>query len=85
MIGFALHVMFSFLDLGKVNRWNEGSMRRATEGRVNMVGNLLTAWSKSDAFYIFFSLGSAVGCRLGNQWVCGSRLSDQCQSLGVWV
>lgn len=60
-IGLALYAVFTFLDLGSVNRWNEKNMRMGTEGRLHMVTMLLTAWSQSNPFYLLFGLGSGAG------------------------
>ena len=61
ILGITLFIVFSALDLGTVNRWNEDSIRRGAEGRFEMVTRLLTQWSESGSLYIFFGLGSAAG------------------------
>ena len=61
IIGLSLYLVFSYFDLGGVNRWNESSIRRATEGRVYMVTALLDSWYQSGPFHMMFGLGSAAG------------------------
>ena len=61
VIGSALLFVFSVLDLGDINRWNEDSIRRGTEGRLQMVTDLIEQWSGSGPFFVLFGLGSAAG------------------------
>ena len=53
-----LFVVFSSLDLGTINRWNDVSVEHAIEGRGEMVKALLFEWIQSNPGYIAVGLGA---------------------------
>ena len=61
IFGAAIYLVFSYFDLGDVNRWTDSSITRASEGRYFMVTALLTEWGNSGPARLLFGLGSAAG------------------------
>ena len=56
-----LAIVVSALESNSLRRWGDSDIRRDVEGRVNLVQNLLIAWSNGGIRTIFFGLGSASG------------------------
>ncbi len=60
-LSIGLFLLFSYFDLGDINRWGEEKIRSDFEGRFDMAENLIARWMDSSPQNIIFGLGAASG------------------------
>ncbi len=60
-LSIGLFLLFSYFDLGDINRWGEAKIRSDFEGRFDMAQNLLARWMDSPPQTWLFGLGAASG------------------------
>lgn len=59
-----LIVVFSFLDLGDINRWGEDRVASAVDGRFAMVTSLLGQWANGPPSQLFVGMGASSSFKL---------------------